>query len=86
MSRRNGGIIGPVNTPVGGLTTGVAGGVWRMNDVLTFVSNSQWPKTPENIENSCRFNNDSSDYLIRTPSSASNRDAWTLSLWIKDVI
>ena len=83
MSRRNGGIIGPVNTPVGGLTTGVAGGVWRMNDVLTFVSNSQWPKTPENIENSCRFNNDSSDYLIRTPSSASNRDAWTLSLWIK---
>jgi len=54
-----------------------------MNDVLTFVSNSQWPKTPENIENSCRFNNDSSDYLIRTPSSASNRDAWTLSLWIK---
>ena len=83
MSRRNGGIIGPTNTPVGGLTTGVAGGVWRMNDVLTFVSNSQWPKVPENIENSCRFNNDSSDYLIRTPSSASNRDAWTLSLWIK---
>ena len=83
MSRRNGGIIGPTNTPVGGLTTGVAGGVWRMNDVLTFVSNNQWPKVPENIENSCRFNNDSSDYLIRTPSSASNRDAWTLSLWIK---
>ena len=83
MSRRNGGIIGPTNTPVGGLITGVAGGVWRMNDVLTFVSNNQWPKGPENIENSCRFNNDSSDYLIRTPSGASNRDAWTLSLWIK---
>ena len=83
MSRRNGGIVGPVNTPVGGIVAGSASGVWRMNDVLTFVSNSQWPKTPENIENSCRFNNDSSDYLIRTPSSASNRDAWTLSLWIK---
>ena len=83
MSRRNGGIVGPVNTPVGGLFKGVASGVWRMNDVLTFVSNSQWPKVPENIENSCRFNNDSSDYLIRTPSSASNSDLWTLSFWVK---
>ena len=83
MSRRNGGIIGPTNTPVGGLTTGVAGGVWRMNDVLTFVSNSQWPKGPENIENSCRFNDDSSDYLTRTPSSESNRKKLTFSVWVK---
>ena len=51
MSRRNGGIIGPTNTPVGGLITGSAGGVWRMNDVLTFVTNSQWPKTPQSIDN-----------------------------------
>ena len=83
MSRKNGGIIGPANTPVGGLITGLAGGVWRMNDVANFVSNSQWPKVPENIENSCRFDDGSSDYLIRTPSSASNSDLWTLSFWVK---
>jgi len=83
MSRKNGGIIGPANTPVGGLITGLAGGVWRMNDVANFVNNSQWPKVPENIENSCRFDDGSSDYLIRTPSSASNSDLWTLSFWVK---
>ena len=83
MSRRNGGIIGPTNTPVGGLTTGVAGGVWRMNDVLTFVSNNQWPKGPENIENSCRFDDGSSDYLTKTFSSAGNRKTWTWSGWVK---
>ena len=83
MSRRNGGIIGPTNTPVGGLTTGVAGGVWRMNDVLTFVSNNQWPKGPENIENSCRFNYDSSDYLNKTLGTATNRKIFTISMWVK---
>ena len=83
MSRRNGGIIGPVNTPVGGLFKGVAGGVWRMNDVLTFVSNNQWPKGPENIENSCRFNDGSSDYLSRATSTATNSKKYTLSLWVK---
>ena len=36
MARRNGGIIGPANTPVGGLA-GVAKGVWRINDVLNYV-------------------------------------------------
>ena len=74
MSRKNGGIIGPANTPVGGLITGLAGGVWRMNDVANFVSNSQWPKVPENIENSCKFNDGDSPYLLSTPSSASNSD------------
>ena len=73
MSRRNGGIVGPVNTPVGGLITGSASGVWRMNDVLTFVSNNQWPKGPESIDNSCRFDDGSSDYLTKTFSSAGNR-------------
>ena len=84
MSRKNGGIIGPANTPVGGLFSGVAGGVWRMNDVLNFVNNSQWPKAPENIDNSLRFNDGSSDYLSFTPSSAptSSRIA-TLSFWFK---
>ena len=83
MSRKNGGIIGPANTPVGGLFKGVAGGVWRMNDVANFVSNSQWPSTPQSIDNSCRFNNGSSDNLSRTPSSTSNRKTWTWSGWVK---
>ena len=81
MSRRNGGIIGPTNTPVGGLTTGVAGGVWRMNDVLTFVSNNQWPSGPQSIDNSCRFNDGDSPYMRRTPSGASNRKTFTVSLF-----
>ena len=83
MSRRNGGIIGPTNTPVGGLFKGVAGGVWRMNDVLTFVSNNQWPSGPQSIDNSCRFDDGSSDSLSRTPSSSGNRKTWTWSGWIK---
>ena len=83
MSRINGGIIGPVNTPVGGLFKGVAGGVWRMNDVLTFVSNNQWPSGPQSIDNSCRFNDGSSDYLTKTFSSAGNRKTWTWSGWVK---
>ena len=83
MSRKNGGIIGPANTPVGGLFKGVAGGVWRMNDVLNFVGNNQWPSTPKDIENSCRFDDGSSDHLSRTPSSAGNRKTWTWSGWVK---
>jgi hypothetical protein len=83
MSRKNGGIIGPANTPVGGLFKGVAGGVWRMNDVANFVSNSQWPSTPQSIDNSCRFNDGSTDYLNRTPSGAGNRRTFTISAWVK---
>ena len=83
MSRKNGGIIGPANTPVGGFLAGVAGGVWRMNDVANFVGNSQWPKVPENIDNSLRFDDGSTDYLRRTPSSAGNRRTFTFSTWIK---
>ena len=83
MSRKNGGIIGPANTPVGGIVTGVASGVWRTNDLLNFVANNQWPKTPENIENSCRFNRGSSDYLNKTFSSAGSRTTWTISVWVK---
>ena len=83
MSRKNGGIIGPANTPVGGLFKGVAGGVWRMNDVLDFVSNNQWPSTPKDIENSTRFDDGSSDYLSRTPGSAGNRKTFTFSGWVK---
>ena len=83
MSRKNGGIIGPANTPVGGLFKGVAGGVWRMNDVANFVGNSQWPTGPQSIDNSLRFNSGSSDYLNRTPGSTSDTKTWTWSGWLK---
>ena len=83
MSRRNGGIIGPTNTPVGGLMTGEAGGVWRMNDVLTFVSNNQWPSGPQNIDNSCRFEDDSNDYLVKTFVTPTNQYLYTISMWVK---
>ena len=68
---------------MGGLITGSAGGVWRMNDVLTFVTNSQWPKTPQSIDNSCIFNNDDTAYLSFTPSAAGNKKTWTWSGWVK---
>ena len=35
------------------------------------------------VDNSLRFNDGSSDYLNRTPSSAGNRKTFTLSFWIK---
>jgi hypothetical protein len=82
MSRKNGGIIGPANTPVGGLITGLAGGVWRMNDVANFVGNSQWPLAPQSIDNSLRFDDGSSDSLTKTLSS-SNRKIYTISTWVK---
>ena len=34
------------------------------------------------ITQSCRFNDGDSAYLSRTPS-ASNRDTWTFSAWVK---
>jgi hypothetical protein len=35
------------------------------------------------VDNSLRFNDDSSDYLSRTPASASNRKTFTISVWFK---
>ena len=35
------------------------------------------------IERSLRFNSGDSSYLDRTPSSASNRQTWTFSTWVK---
>ena len=34
------------------------------------------------VDNSAVFNDDDSEYLIRTPSSASNQKTWTFSTWI----
>ena len=35
------------------------------------------------VANSLRFDDGSSDYLDRTPASASNRKTWTFSCWVK---
>jgi len=35
------------------------------------------------ISNSCRFNDDDSAYMYRTPSIAGNRKTWTYSVWFK---
>ena len=35
------------------------------------------------VKNSLRFNSASSDYLSRTPASATNRTTWTYSSWVK---
>jgi len=39
--------------------------------------------TGYDVANSLRFNDGSSDNLTRTPSSASNRDTFTFSFWVK---
>jgi hypothetical protein len=39
--------------------------------------------TSYNVANSLRFNDDSSDFLNRTPSSAGNRRTFTISAWVK---
>ena len=36
-----------------------------------------------NVDNSCRFNDDDSAYMHKTPGSAGNRAKWTYSAWIK---
>jgi hypothetical protein len=35
------------------------------------------------IDNSLRFNDDDSPYLVRTPASNGTRTTWTLSFWVK---
>jgi len=85
MIKSNGGIIGPDNVTTGG-AFGTASGVFKLGEVTDLINESKWP-TPGpqgfQVANSCRFNRGSSDYLIRTPSSASNKDLWTLSVWVK---
>ena len=41
------------------------------------------PGAPYEVTNSLRFSSGSSDYLNRTPSSASNRKTFTFSFWVK---
>jgi hypothetical protein len=42
MAKRNGGIIGKVNTP----TTSTATGVWRLQDQYNARKNDIWPGQP----------------------------------------
>ena len=79
MSSDNGGIIGVVNDP----TSTTASGVWQQEEQYEAKVNDTWPQRALFTTKSLRFNDGSSDYLIRTPSSASNKDLWTLSFWIK---
>jgi hypothetical protein len=46
MAKRNGGIIGKVNTP----TTSTAGGVWRLQDQYNARKNDIWPSTPYSVD------------------------------------
>ena len=81
MNQDNGGIIGKINTP----TTSVASGVWTLDSQFESQSSSIWPLAfPQTtFTNSCRFNDGSSDYLNRTPSSETNTKTWTFSCWAK---
>lgn len=81
MDQNNGGILGKINTP----TTSVASGVWSLDSQFEAQSGSTWPLAfPQTtIANSLRFNDDSSEYLNRTPSSAGSTRLATFSLWVK---
>ena len=82
MNQDNGGIIGKINTP----TTSVASGVWSIEQQFEAQSSSIWPLAfPQTIiANTCRFDNDSSDYLNRTfTTDHGNVYKWTYSFWVK---
>ena len=85
MIKSNGGIIGPDNVTTGGFN-GVASGVFKLSEATKLIRESKWPvPSPftNTVPNSVRFNRGSSDYLNRTPSSASNRKTFTFSFWVK---
>ena len=83
MAKRNGGIIGPSNVPTGQYG-GTASGVWRLRDAFNYIKTGLWPGSASYpVGNSARFNGPSSDYLNRTPASATNRKTFTFSFWVK---
>ena len=83
MAKRNGGIIGPSNVPTGQYG-GTAKGVWRLRDAFNYIKAGLWPVAGNYpVGNSLRFNSGSSDFLNRTPASATNRKTWTYSSWFK---
>ena len=52
-------------------------------EVLQRTANRGSISTGYDIDNSCKFESDNSEYLSRTPSSAGNRKTWTFSAWVK---
>ena len=80
MARDNGGIIGKLNTP----TTSVASGVWALEDQYQAQLAGTWPLVYPltTFNNSCRFDDGSSDYLTQT-QGAGNRRTFTISCWLK---
>jgi len=83
MARKNGGIIGPANIPTGNF--GSAPGVWSLTEAKKYINEGIWPVATSGfqVQNSLRFDDGSSDYLSRTPASASNRKTFTISVWVK---
>jgi hypothetical protein len=79
MAKENGGVIGVLNTP----STSSAKGVWALQDQYEAKRNNNWPLTTFVSPNSARFNTASTDFLIRTPASTTNRRTFTLSFWFK---
>ena len=81
MNQDNGGVIGKINTP----TQTVASGVWSIEQQFEAQSSSTWPLAfPQTtFTNTCRFNDDSTDNLSRTPSGAGSLTTWTFSTWVK---
>ena len=75
----NGGIIGPLNIP----TSTTATGVWQQDEQYEAKVTDTWPQRALFTTKSLRFNQPSSDYLNRTPSSAGNQKTFTVSFWYK---
>ena len=52
-------------------------------ETLQRTANRGSVSTGYDIDNSCKFESDNTEYLSRTPSSASNQKTWTWSGWVK---
>ena len=52
-------------------------------ETLQRTANRGSISTGYDIDNSCKFEADNTEYLSKTPSSAGNRKTWTFSGWVK---
>jgi hypothetical protein len=59
-----------------------APGIWTLDEAMQYTKQGKWPPGYQ-ISRSVRLRGSANAYLNRTPSSASNRDAWTWSSWVK---
>jgi len=61
-----------------------ANGVYTLSQELQYQGQGVWPAASQNpILQSLRFRNSAVAYMTRTPASASNRQTFTLSYWVK---